>query len=224
MTKIFWCRISWLPFQLTSSRRGWRAAVVAEYLARKYFNSHAHEEDDQQETPEPPKQDISTHILTKRMTAATNSHRSAPIKISTHILTKRMTSSNYSICFTWLISTHILTKRMTIWTFQSPLEIVFQLTSSRRGWQEMYIKLTGHWVFQLTSSRRGWRHYNLRIMFFQVFQLTSSRRGWPYMDATAWKAYAFQLTSSRRGWLVVMLLALASQYFNSHPHEEDDGI
>ena len=78
--------------------------------------------------------DISTHILTKRMTPANlsqsalspyfNSHpheeddvnttsRLAHFGISTHILTKRMTTSLVSYGGSGNISTHILTKRMT---------------------------------------------------------------------------------------------------------------
>ena len=77
---------------------------------------------------------ISTHILTKRMTAISgnademrnfNSHPHEEDdrigdeiqhveRISTHILTKRMTAKSDILIQTESISTHILTKRMTV--------------------------------------------------------------------------------------------------------------
>ena len=77
---------------------------------------------------------ISTHILTRRMTAAFSSKLSASLHfnshphkeddfhgvpegcrchISTHILTRRMTGSGNGCHAIILISTHILTRRMT---------------------------------------------------------------------------------------------------------------
>ena len=79
-------------FQLTSSRRGWH---------RKLPHLHSNP-------------DISTHILTKRMTRFLNT-----------------TSCAYNI------STHILTKRMTDILKNSGYNSVFQLTSSRRGWRDL---------------------------------------------------------------------------------------
>ena len=57
-----------------------------------YFNSHPHEEDDGTMSLLAQLRDISTHILTKRMTNAPTPS-SSRIYISTHILTKRMTVS-----------------------------------------------------------------------------------------------------------------------------------
>ena len=76
----------------------------------QYFNSHPHEEDDQ------PKGNCS-HLS----------------DISTHILTKRMTSRKGFPCFQEIISTHILTKRMTVSDGKKAVKRTFQLTSSRRG-------------------------------------------------------------------------------------------
>ena len=56
--------------------------------------------------------DISTHILTKRMTRTLHGNQQR-IVISTHILTKRMTSLLKKDVYDEDISTHILTKRMT---------------------------------------------------------------------------------------------------------------
>ena len=61
-----------------------------EILVILYFNSHPHEEDDSKIDKLIIYADISTHILTKRMTKPIC--RIQPYKsISTHILTKRMT-------------------------------------------------------------------------------------------------------------------------------------
>ena len=84
-------------FQLTSSRRGWQ-----DYgLGMKVYKN------------------ISTHILTKRMTKSTNCITIAS-DISTHILTKRMTEVAIKIAGKLDISTHILTKRMTTKAGYSP--------------------------------------------------------------------------------------------------------
>ena len=56
--------------------------------------------------------DISTHILTKRMTLLLPQQLRA-MDISTHILTKRMTVNEGVSSLKNEISTHILTKRMT---------------------------------------------------------------------------------------------------------------
>ena len=85
--------------------------------------------------------------------------------------------------------------------------IVFQLTSSRRGWlvREAFIYYTSHFnshpheedddnilsydtdmLFQLTSSRRGWRGKKHTVDKIQVFQLTSSRRGWRILPCLIW--------------------------------------
>ncbi len=55
------------------------------------FNSHPHEEDDGAPYVIDKLEDISTHILTKRMTALRERAIDA-CNISTHILTKRMTA------------------------------------------------------------------------------------------------------------------------------------
>ena len=114
----------------------------------RYFNSHPHEEDDVfTDRWWPPVTNISTHILTKRMTCRLerctkingyfNSHpheedddRLIPVcylrDISTHILTKRMTIYSDTPLGLAIISTHILTKRMTHWI----LEYLFGVTIS----------------------------------------------------------------------------------------------
>ena len=76
--------------------------------------------------------DISTHILTRRMTAS--AVQKNPVEeISTHILTRRMTLTEYISEGLIDISTHILTRRMTADTLPDDLMTIFQLTSSQGG-------------------------------------------------------------------------------------------
>ena len=186
-------------FQLTSSWRGWHPLT---YPSPRYHH-------------------ISTHILMKRMTI----RFILPDRdngISTHILMKRMTKSDssmvnhvsyfnshpheeddgeeYANYVPIIISTHILMKRMTIWQYRLKKGVLFQLTSSWRGWQlEKRGDIVGE-VFQLTSSWRGWRGLTSVSLFRLVFQLTSSWRGW-------------QISANSSDY---------QSHFNSHPHEEDD--
>ena len=142
------------------------------------------------------------------------------------------------------ISTHILTKRMTALQDFRLTRRIFQLTSSRRGWQVLAIcygkpicisthiltkRMTEYLlmflffcIFQLTSSRRGWRSTAYAGVNSTLFQLTSSRRGWHWTSSGSELDIPFQLTSSRRGWPFYITLSNTSNYFNSHPHEEDD--
>ena len=112
---------------------------------------------------------------------------------------------------------------MTSSTQSSSTSIIFQLTSSRRGWRWLKpdrIQVTaisthiltkrmtfqGCWtlvdrLFQLTSSRRGWRQETLGMhkQFFISTHILTKRMTWPSLSTRS-----------------------TYQYFNSHPHEEDD--
>ena len=125
--------------------------------------------------------------------------------------------------------------------------LLFQLTSSRRGWLYARVKKFLLKVFQLTSSRRGWPPHCSVRWFGTTFQLTSSRRGWRHAELKLYQGEIFQLTSSRRGWpgihhgivlcddISTHILTKRMTYsvlpaenwcghFNSHPHEEDDSF
>ena len=165
-------------FQLTSSRRGWREHPTQQRSRVMHFNSHPHEEDDFRACLDGRREDISTHILTKRMTESPELHRcrvifqltssrrgwrfskilaliavhfnSHPheeddqVEMATRYMTLHFNShpheeddeSSYGAICGQFISTHILTKRMTNQKFTLKTFIVFQLTSSRRGWQQ----------------------------------------------------------------------------------------
>ena len=189
-----------------------------------YFNSHPHEEDDVAYLElDSSKFQISTHILTKRMTwcnfrannkvifQLTSSRRgwqerikSVPFcfYISTHILTKRMTSHGW-MCFKNVkyFNSHPHEEDDLDGSAELKTYILFQLTSSRRGWPVIIFLTTWSGTFQLTSSRRGWRSpCTCAFMLILSFQLTSSRRGWPFTGCCDKFTETFQLTSSRRGW------------------------
>ena len=125
-----------LLFQLTSSQGGWLLHNFS------FFRND----------------NISTHILTRRMTMVVarltssllhfNSHphkeddfryliASENENISTHILTRRMTSMLFALGTFTYISTHILTRRMTSIRAFAMQAAVFQLTSSQGGWREV---------------------------------------------------------------------------------------
>ena len=67
MTNMLVALFTTLSFQLTSSRGGWPKQYPL-VLCTHYFNSHPHEEDDGTTLSTTEKTDISTHILTRRMT------------------------------------------------------------------------------------------------------------------------------------------------------------
>ena len=76
-------------FQLTASRRGWLSLAVSKVWFI-HFNSQPHEEADENSSWENLLNNISTHSLTKRLTA--NCYRDkSDWEISTHSLTKRLT-------------------------------------------------------------------------------------------------------------------------------------
>ena len=154
-------------FQLTSSRRGWRLTRWS-IVQESYFNSHPHEEDDDD--------------TISKMRGET---------ISTHILTKRMTSRACSIWHDKSISTHILTKRMTV--SESTRKERRKYFNSHPH-EEDDIRFRNIWrtasAFQLTSSRRGWHEGDTESLKVMAFQLTSSRRGWLFFRAQRiWKGY-----------------------------------
>ena len=273
-------------FQLTSSRRGWpqpphpyplllyisthiltkrmTIAIHTKQNNRNYFNSHPHEEDD------PFKQYFYSYCL--YFNSHPHEEDDGELYGTVEHFIFQLTSSRRG----WQNGIKIqlgmikfqLTSSRRGW--QSPpsrsfMITVFQLTSSRRGWrcgctqinQKAYFNSHPHEeddkaalteqntaLFQLTSSRRGWLPSFLCWKIFIIFQLTSSRRGWrrygseclcnristhiltKRMTITMWitlRFTLFQLTSSRRGWRMITYRAKLQYYFNSHPHEEDDG-
>ena len=209
-------------FQLTSSRRGWPRCRKL-FMQVWYFNSHPHEEDDL--------------VCCERL---------LDILISTHILTKRMTSSRFRISTLseyfnshpheedddraiglvnkQVISTHILTKRMTVSFAIFLSSISFQLTSSRRGWRIHIICLPVSRYFnshphEEDDKKNDWK---CRLHADISTHILTKRMTCQQMITDIYMI--FQLTSSRRGWLCYFCQFFFCEYFNSHPHEEDDSI
>ena len=143
-----------------------------------YFNSHPHEEDDSSIRLYVVMDNISTHILTKRMTLISNHPHRFLEYFNSHPHEEDDLKLRHKVTSLVKISTHILTKRMTtIWSALFPTS-AFQLTSSRRGWlchpvqcyfqshfnshpheeddEASLITRSSPAIFQLTSSRRGW--------------------------------------------------------------------
>ena len=187
-----------------------------------YFNSHPHEEDDRKCLIFYFKTEIFQLTSSRRGWQYTLYFLFNCVNISTHILTKRMTAFLLLLHMNMNISTHILTKRMTIF-FMAIAQIgIFQLTSSRRGWPKcwpIHIK----WItFQLTSSRRGWPNRKQSSFASKNFNSHPHEEDDLLQHFFRLPTISFQLTSSRRGWQVCIVLLSLPGHFNSHPHEEDD--
>ena len=147
---------AFITFQLTSSRRGWRITTVISALDN----------------------DISTHILTKRMTIIVTSMKYY-LYISTHILTKRMTYITLLMFWNINISTHILTKRMTCICFLRCIIIVISthiLTKRMTRLRQLQDQLLRYFNSHPHEEDDGMM--KRMIGRNKTFQLTSSRRGW----------------------------------------------
>ena len=188
-----------LIFQLTSSRRGWRNSATYP-LKGTYFNSHPHEEDDVAAIKEiVTMMDISTHILTKRMTLWRHGITVLSIYFNSH-------PHEEDDC-------NVFVSVVTISRFQ--------LTSSRRGWPIFLFVLSRsdnfnshpheeddcdpvvQPYFGIISTHILTKRMTclvVRQVYGTIFQLTSSRRGWRFVNTNRIDATTFQLTSSRRGW------------------------
>ena len=134
MTSRIWTWLLDTIFQLTSSRRGWLLLLCSVLLivtfqltsSRRGWLTFSVDE---------------TVILLFQLTSSRRGWRISEMydryrnNISTHILTKRMTGTLDEEDETRWISTHILTKRMTKLNRRGLGCELFQLTSSRRGWR-----------------------------------------------------------------------------------------
>ena len=78
-------------------------------------------------------------------------------------------------------------------------------------------------VFQLTSSRRGWHTAVPRFTPAKSFQLTSSRRGWLSHRMKQENQYYFNSHPHEEDDEHQRKMKPHGKHFNSHPHEEDDG-
>ena len=145
-------------------------------------------------------------------------------RISTHILTKRMTADDWirqrseafqltssrrgwhgifaTVSDIIFISTHILTKRMTIiaWSFFVAVQYFNSHPHEEDDRSRVLLSMFHSISTHILTKRMTFRRHN-QDTYSNIFQLTSSRRGWlcltPY-------------------------LCQYGGHFNSHPHEEDD--
>ena len=121
------------------------------------------------------------------------------------------------------ISTHILTKRTTIFSMASSSALIFQLTSSRRGWPFLLSVI----AFLITISthiltKRMTFHFRVTQWMENISThiLTKRMTLAVFPKCHAWDISTHILT--KRMTPPVFLLLSCYKYFNSHPHEEDD--
>ena len=190
-------------FQLTASRRGWPMLTQHPRGTSIYFNSQPHEEADDVKLPVWLRTSISTHSLTKRLTLDLWAYSQYP----QHFNSQPHEEADVLApmwALTRTISTHSLTKRLTVLMVLSIIRLVFQLTASRRGWQNYRDDLFMEWGIsthsltkRLTIGRYS-VHSGLNISthsltkrltctverllrLIRIFQLTASRRGWHHL-------------------------------------------
>ena len=122
------------------------------------------------------------------------------------------------------ISTHILTRRMTE-LHSSHLHLFsFQLTSSQGGWRSVST-CSGFWCsFQLTSSQGGWLQDGRLLLWTIISTHILTRRMTGYLTAALEKIIISTHILTRRMTCRILYFNWESNYFNSHPHKEDDNF
>ena len=166
-----------ITFQLTSSRRGWQSVYFQLDLC--FY--------------------ISTHILTKRMTLYLAPFIFLADNFNSHPHEEDDNSSCVCIYRLSYFNSHPHEEDDVAMVCVCIRYIVFQLTSSRRGWQRRWKECPrrrnfnshpheedDHWYFCMLPWQRYFNSHpheeddfvNQNIYIFFVFQLTSSRRGW----------------------------------------------
>ena len=120
------------------------------------------------------------------------------------------------------LSTHDLTQRSTLLPpFQSS-SLNFQLTTSRRGRLDRYLRDLVARAFQLTTSRRGRQKSFVRSAYLYIFQLTTSRRGRPARSGHIGALQAFNSRPHAEVDRPDHISLPADKSFNSRPHAEVD--
>ena len=164
-------------FQLTSSRREWREHPTQQRSRVMHFNSHPHEEDDEA--------DCSSGVaaIVFQLTSSRRGWlvREAFIYYTSHFNShphEEDDNVHWWRCCISEISTHILTKRMTLYFKTLKVWYINFNSHPHEEDDDNILSYDTDMLFQLTSSRRGWRGKKHTVDKIQVFQLTSSRRGW----------------------------------------------
>ena len=209
-------------FQLTASRRGWRISFASVILPAS----------------------ISTHSLTKRLTAYTweypkyvifqltasrrgwQTYAEVPRLLKAFQLTASRRGWRLLTCRPWplfRISTHSLTKRLTTRTLISGMASIFQLTASRRGWRLCSQSKDIPRIFQLTASRRGWHittGYAYRYTYISTHSLT--KRLTQLINCEKQNSNISTHSLTKRLTRTTRKTVKKWKYFNSQPHEEAD--
>ena len=167
-------------FQLTSSRRGWRDHSWQSH-DESYFNSHPHEEDDIIQNFPAPSGNISTHILTKRMT-----HSTCVLLMQQRAF--QLTSSRRG----WPL---LLPDWQHMWYFNSHPHEEDDSSRFRISTLSEYFNSHPHeeddWNPTISDKKQRISTHiltkrmtdaNGNTVVALTFQLTSSRRGWPGTD------------------------------------------
>ena len=167
-----------------------------------YFNSHPHEEDDGSSLARCGSHyHFNSHPHEEDDNSETEDAYASGI--STHILTKRMTPITSPSCIASDISTHILTKRMTRRLRPSVLAIMHFNSHPHEEDDRTFVSLFHHDIFISTHI------------------LTKRMTVIPVSMSVALAISTHILT--KRMTCLYPIGRPISGYFNSHPHEEDDG-
>ena len=199
---------------------------VNEGVSSLNFNSHPHEEDDGRNAGFRKKYRISTHILTKRMTILRLSDLQM-VCISTHILTKRMTCKRSEANFRkQSISTHILTKRMTVSSRLCAFPFYYFNSHPHEeddgvGYRRI-IMLDDISTHILTKRMTKYLTDVMRGKIISTHILTKRMTDGIRVVTTMLNISTHILTKRMTAQLLQEDMKV--QNFNSHPHEEDDGI
>ena len=244
-------RATWLQEQIDISTHSLTKrltiGVAAGLDSTGYFNSQPHEEADElRHEPFFSCCIISTHSLTKRLTSKNeytgifkkyfNSQPHEEADALTPFLWytllyfnsqphEEADGNNIFYRRSTDISTHSLTKRLTWRRWKKWVLIrLFQLTASRRGWQEWPRKKQKQWSISTHSLTKRLTHYATNIFFFWIFQLTASRRGWQHLSFQCACPIDISTHSlTKRLTFFHIVRNTMWKYFNSQPHEEADG-
>ena len=169
----------------------------------RYFNSQPHKEADRNSTPY---LRCIVHFNSQPHKEADHTPPDLPCNgfISTHSLTRRLTATP---CLSWLVSVFQLTASQGGWQLLADLEEdekEFQLTASQGGWPGLSIvyHLFRYFNSQPHKEADGSNSNSVNVLWFQ---LTASQGGWRKHFWTSIRDYIFQLTASQGGWPVSAL-------------------
>ena len=144
--------------------------------------------------------------------------------ISTHILTRRMTVSFSSFSSFSSISTHILTRRMTMVVARLTSSLLHFNSHPHKEDDFRYLIASENENISTHILTRRMTSMLFALGTFTYISTHILTRRMTSIRAFAMQAAVFQLTSSQGGWREVIPVKYSRSYFNSHPHKEDDAI